>query len=316
MATNSVQREKRRRRVLREDTGEVRKSQRPKTNSNRRYSDGALEEAQPRVTDWLPRQTWQLGVTFAIGVVAVLSLHVVYRWQAAGTVTDGRPLTPAFNLAAAGSIGAWFGSVMSLSCSFLSLMIFNIRRHRIADYRGRYRFWLWAALIFGIASVTTVARFDLAVATWMFNLTGGRPFPSPTAWVIGGWALLSLTVAVPLLLELRMSQLTISGLLAAGLCYAASALLYVGVFRGQTVVTHVAWQVSFLYFGHVLALTSLYAFARLVFLDAQGELTRKPRRERNPIQPPAWVVAWASASGGEEIRQAKGSESQEAGEAG
>lgn len=305
MTTNSVQREKRRRRVLREDAGDVRKSERPSTKGGRRYTDGALEESQLRCTDLLPRQAWKLSALLAAGLVSILLLEFIYRWQAGTAMASSRAVAPPFDLAAAGSIGAWFASMMLMGCSVVSLMTYNLRRHRIADYRGRYRFWLWAAVVFGIASVSTVARIDQVLASLMFTATGGQPSSSTPVWVFVGWSVVGLTVAVPLLLELRMSRTTIAGLLAGGLCYAAAGLLSVGVFRGRTLAGHVSLQVGLLYVGHLFTLTSFLAFARLIFLDAQGQLTRKPRKVPREITPPQWVTAWRQRQAEKRVGQGK-----------
>jgi hypothetical protein len=277
---------------LREDAGEVRKSERPIIKKSRRYTDGALEEAQLRVTDFLPRKGWKLSVLLAAGLILILVLELFYRWQAGSALAASRGIAPPFDLAAAGSVGAWFASLTLLGCSAVALIVYNLRRHRIADYRGRYRFWLWAAAVFGIASVCMTARIDQSMAALMFTVTGGHVISTVPVWVFVGWTAVGLSVAVPLLLELRMSRTTIAGLLAAGVCYAGAGLLSIGVFRGHTLVGHVSLQVGLLYVGHVLTLTSLWAFARLVFLDAQGQLIRKRRKSPPEITPPQWVTAW------------------------
>jgi hypothetical protein len=289
MSANPIQ--QRRRRVLRDEPKEVRKSERPKSKSGRRYSDGALEESQLRITDFLPRATWRLGVVFAVGMTSIAALLLTYGWQAGKSMTAGQPIASALDLASPGSIAAWFAAAMAIGCAAAALIIFGIRRHRIADYRGRYRMWTWAAFVFLLASLDAVAQISQLAAGLVLKLTGGFFISTPATWVLLGWSILALTVAVPFLLELRMSQSTMAGLLAAGLCYATAGLLYGGYFQGSTTTSHAMLQVGFLHTAHLAMFTSLLAFARLVFLDAQGQLVRKERKRRE-ITPPDWAIAW------------------------
>ncbi len=291
MSANPVQREKRRRRVLRDEATEVRKNERPETKSGRRYADAALEDAQFRITDFLPRSAWKLAAVLTAGLTVVSCLEIVYRWQTQVSAENSLAISPSFDLASVGSLGTWFATMAMLGCSLVSLVIYNIRRHRIADYRGRYRLWSWAAIVFLIASVSATTRIDQVAASLAYRVTGGHVLSSVPAWLLVGWSVIGLTVAVPMLLELRMSQTTIAGLLASGICYSAAGLLHVGTFQGSTVVQHVAMQSGLLYVGHVLMFTSLLAFARLVFLDAQGELIRRPRAVK-PVVAPEWAVAF------------------------
>ena len=52
----------------------------------------------------------------------------------------------AIDAGAAGNLAAWFSSCLLLMAAACSLQIYNLRRHKIDDYRGRYRIWVWAAI--------------------------------------------------------------------------------------------------------------------------------------------------------------------------
>ena len=97
-------------------------------------ADAALAESQPRVTDFLPRQQWKLGLMFGLGLLLIIDhgdgymslyahnqslLRDVGEWVTAGTpVSPARSPSssswlswPATSLpsSAIGSVSAWIG---------------------------------------------------------------------------------------------------------------------------------------------------------------------------------------------------------------
>src|SRR5204863_398638 len=68
------------------------------------------------------------------------ALHVhVARLQ----LKAGAAHLAALDVAARGSLAAWYASVLLLAATGWSFIVFAIRAHRVDDYRGRYRVWLW-----------------------------------------------------------------------------------------------------------------------------------------------------------------------------
>ncbi len=68
--------------------------------------------------------------------------------------------------------------------SVACLLIYSIRRHRIDDYRGRYRVWLGAALACLMLSANSVAGLHQVVADMLSHFTGGRRCATARC---GGW---------------------------------------------------------------------------------------------------------------------------------
>src|SRR5205823_14278964 len=64
---------------------------------------------------------------------------------------DGR--IAAFDLDGEGSLGAGFSAALLALSGVTAVLIYTLRRHRLDDYRGRYRLWLWAAMCWFVMSM-------------------------------------------------------------------------------------------------------------------------------------------------------------------
>ena len=71
-------------------------------------------------------------------------LEASYAWML-DRVADGGAPVAALDLAAKGSLGCWFSSLLLLAAAAVAILVYAVRRHRTDDYQGRYRIWLWAA---------------------------------------------------------------------------------------------------------------------------------------------------------------------------
>src|SRR5262245_55562625 len=77
---------------------------------NLRYSESARMEAQPRVTDLVPKKVGTFALLLLAGALLVAGLEGLYAWmpRLAAMTTDGR--VAAFDLDSEGSLGAWLSS--------------------------------------------------------------------------------------------------------------------------------------------------------------------------------------------------------------
>jgi hypothetical protein len=183
------------------------------------------------------------------------------------------PLRPA-------SVAGWFSSLVLAACSVVALLVYSIRRHKEDDYRGRYRIWVWAALVWLLGSMAAAAPTHELVAATVAYLSGSQLTGNPAVFSTSFYAMALATVVVPVFVDMRQSPMALVTALAAGGAYLLGAAIDLqflvpldGPFR--TICLSTARMSS-----HALLLLSLLLFARHVYLDAQGAIAAPRKRVR------------------------------------
>ena len=169
----SGQLDERRRRVLRDELAQPAQTETADATPTgggsakgpvRAYATEVLSERQLRVIDLLPVRPLWVAVSILLAVTAVaaiLCVHIHARTIDLGrNATEGVPYSAflaALDASQRGSLAAWLASVVLAGGAAASLVTFGIRLHRVDDYRGRYRVWLWtaAALVFASLDAAT-----------------------------------------------------------------------------------------------------------------------------------------------------------------
>ena len=96
----------------------------------------------------------------------------------------------AFELGGKGSLAAWFSSLALLAASLVAVLVYTVRRHRMDDYHGRYRVWLWAALCWFLMATDAAASLHEGFRDLMTLLTGAPLLGDGSIWWVIGYALL------------------------------------------------------------------------------------------------------------------------------
>ena len=109
-----------------------------------RYSDAAGVENHPQVTDFIPRRYTSIAMLVGVGAVSTAVLAAALLRGADRSPRRGIRSGEAFDLSSTGSIASWIAAVVTLLASAACMLTYSIRRHRIDDFRGRYRVWLGA----------------------------------------------------------------------------------------------------------------------------------------------------------------------------
>jgi hypothetical protein len=151
-----------------------------------------------------------------------------------------------------------------------SLQIFALRRHKSDDYRGRYRIWLWSALVLTLASADTSADLHRMVRGLMVYWTGRPLGGNGTLWP---WLVCGVPVAifgVCLLIEMRRARPAAALLMLAALSYAVGAGFSSGLIRLAAVPQPGVPQATTLMLGHALVLISVWTYARHVYREAHN----------------------------------------------
>jgi hypothetical protein len=244
-----------------------------------RYTPAARAEHQPRISDLLPLRPWTLWVWFLTGlslVVAHATLYTCYlHWHDPRLPMD----LSALNLDGPRNLARWTSSCLLLASALLAAQILRLRRHRIDDYRARYRLWYYVGVVLVLGSVDTIAGLHRILFAGYEFMAQQYAIPLPRASVEGLLLAMAAGLGVRLLFEIRASRGATISALAAGLAYVTSSFLRNGSVlvlptQLETMVIGVAPLL-----GHYLLLMSLVVYGRHVYLDAQGKLAVGRRAE-------------------------------------
>lgn len=236
------------------------------------YSDAALADQQPRVTDLIPKNWPTLSLWFAMGVVVIamhLVLGIVYHDRLAGRQL---PFDSLLNAEDPGSLASWTAAMMLMLASLTASLIYWIRRNRIDDYRGRYRMWIYVTGLLVLASLDATVGLRRAIVT---GINQAAPeTASPTLFHVG-FALFGVLVMTRLVAEMRASRGAVTWLMISAAMYGMAGLTQWGWISIDVIKsTSVAVAVLTLS-GHWLLTMSMMVYGRYVFLDAQGMISHE-----------------------------------------
>jgi hypothetical protein len=282
----SGQLDERRRRVLRDELAQPADNESadaaPTTGSGsakgpvRAYCPAVLAERQPRVTDFVPiRPLWTV-VTILLALTAVAAIECVHIY--ARTTDLGSPVHFAsLDAASSGSVAAWFSALALVAGAALSLVTFGIRLHRVDDYRGRYRVWLWTAAALALASLDAATGIHNALGLALARLAGTTPTSGSLAaaatisW-LAVYGLVFGTLAIRLAIEIWSSLPAVAALAIAGLLYLIAGLDVLGMLPERGPLVDSVVRTSIVLLAHVSLMSAVGLFARHVCLDATGRL--------------------------------------------
>jgi hypothetical protein len=250
----------------------------PQPQKSEHYGDAGFLEQQVRLLDLVPRRMLSLLLLLATGAAILVGLEVSYLQMLDRVAHGGAPVT-ALDLAAKGSLGCWFSSLMLLAASATSVLVYNVRRHRSDDYQGRYRIWLWAAACWFLLATDQAASLREAFRDLMIVLTGTTLVGNGTLWWVIFYTLVLGAVGSRLVVDMRSSLLSTSLLVGAALAQTLAVAARFGWILPQDGCWAVVWLAGAEMTGNLMLLAATVFHARFVILDAEGLL---PRREPQP----------------------------------
>jgi hypothetical protein len=243
----------------------------------RAYHEAVLSQRQPKVTDLLPVRPLWVVVLLLIGLTGIATIEAIHVHAATLPAIEGGEQLAALNATSDGSLAAWFGSVLLAAAALMASVVFGIRAHRIDDYRGRYRIWLWTAAALTWLSLDAATGVHNAIGLAL-TLVTGRPVvtTSLTAGCTLTWiALYGLVfgaLGLRLIFELWNSRLSLTALLVAGFLYCDAALFELDIIQSPAVLIEGVIESTLVLLAHLALLSSVSFFARHVLLDASGRL--------------------------------------------
>jgi hypothetical protein len=221
-----------------------------------------------RVTDLIPKRPTGLAILFLVGAGTIAALELLQAWTPRLAPYAG-PGAGAFSLRGPASLSIWFSSTVLSLAGLAAILVYNVRRLRSDDYRGRYRIWLWAAMCCFLASVDVTASYHEAFKETLSRVAGTRVYGDGSVWWIAAWLFLFGGVGLRLVVDMRecwpSTATLIAGFSAYGLAVAARFGLPLGT---HGLMIEEGAKLS----GALLLLMAFVLHARHVILDAEGLL--------------------------------------------
>jgi hypothetical protein len=281
----SGQHDDRRRRVLTDEVignGKSRRadtSRSPQTSDSHSYGDAASMDRQPRITDLIPRHYSTFLLLFLAGLTMLAGLEALYASMPdlAAMTTSGHLKT--IDLDAEGSLATSFSSALLAAAGCVAILVYSIRRHKLDDYHGRYRVWLWAAFCWFTMAIDESGSLHESFADMMSYLTGQSFLSHGAIWWIGAYVLMLGAVGLRLLLDMRCCLTSTAALLAAALAYVVAVLTDSGLILPAGSSHEIMLEEGCEMLGNLLLLLSMGLHARYVLLDAQGLIETRSSKQ-------------------------------------
>jgi hypothetical protein len=282
----SGQLDERRRRVLRDELAQPADSETdgaaPTGGTSakgpvRAYCAAVLDERQPRLTDLLPVRPLWTAVAVLLALTAVAAIECIHIHARTMPVAGGEHLA-SLDAAQRGSVASWFSSLVLACGGGLAFIAFSIRRHRVDDYRGRYRVWLWMTAALAWGSLDAATGIHSAVGLLLARLAGQSPAeagPLAAATTISWLALYGLafgTLAIRATIEVWNSLPSLAAIAIAGLAYFLAALATLGMLPASGPLVGSVVHSLLLMIAHVSLVSAVALYSRHVYLDATGRL--------------------------------------------
>ncbi len=246
-------------------------SNEPRRPASRPYSQGARRSRQFKTTDLLPKRIWSVAAVIALLLAAIAGLNLLHLNSPGWVQVIGEEGVEVFSLDSGRGLGVWYSNFLLLLTSCVSLQLFLLRQHRRDDYRGSYRIWLWLALIFLIASASSVTGIAATFRNLVSNTLGSGTPESTLIWVF----LIKLTgltlLIVRGLVEVRHSRLAVFALLIVLLSYGTAHLINeVPSLQTQSTQYIHGSLGNCLLVGCTALFVAVVGYARYVYLNANG----------------------------------------------
>ena len=238
-----------------------------------RYHEKALRRNQPRLTDLIPRSLWAYLSILLLGIISVYGIHRGYRWA------ENAELAPAglFELLAPGSISAWFMSFLLLLIAAASVQLYLLRRHRMDDYRGNYRCWLWIGIVAILLSIDAATGAHRMISMVIEPMEIDGVWSNASAWWVAVLSLICGYQMIRVLIETRYRPL-ICLTSACGLtALIAAAVITMGLWPQATL----AAKALLIHSGLLAYVMATWFFARRIYLDAQ---VYAPEMKQNEVR--------------------------------
>lgn len=241
------------------------------------YANTVGHDGGRRVVDLLPHGRVALTLAILAALMSVGLLSAVDIWSPSIGTLLGDPQLEVLRLDAQRGIAPWLASMLLAGCAPLAWLIYSLRRHRVDDYNGRYRVWLWIGLASLVGSMLESSDLGLLLKAACRRACGVCSLEATAVWNSCG-ALLLVAAALRLLIEVRHSRPAIAAWTASGVALVLSTAMVSPwleiVVTAFPPAARACWLV-----GYVFFLATLLLYVRFVRLQIEG-VVALPKRVR------------------------------------
>ena len=250
--------------------------------STRRYPADVLRDHQARLIDFIPQKLPKLFLLFFVGVAMIAGIEAVYATRVL-ELSEGH--LPAFDLTAEGSLNNWFTSLTLDLAGVVALVVYSLRKHRLDDYHGRYRIWLWAAACWLWLSIDEAASLHESIQALLREFAGQSLRETELVWV-GAYGLVIGAVAMRLVFEMRQCRASVVAIALAGLAFAVAVVAHFAWLPPEVAEYRVPLEEGCEMGGSLFLLLAMCLYARFVILDSQGLVAARPEKEKDAAPAP------------------------------
>lgn len=251
-----------------------------KSSKGRNYSDAALVVNQPPITSLMPTRMWTLSVLLLSGLTLIALLNLLHAELPRLSKWIGAEHLDSLNFMVRGNLAAWTSALLLAWAAFKCAQIYSLRRHRVDDYKGRYRIWLPLTVLMVFASVDAGTGLHDAVGGLIVKLTKATTWDSTSCWLLVA-AIVAGATSVRMIIEMRCSLGSVASLCGALAFYCLAVFVRIG---WLPLTADLGWHtmVTSTLLGHLFVWFTALSYGAHVYLDAQGLLKAKKPREAKP----------------------------------
>lgn len=277
------------------------------------YSQAVRKSCQQRIVQLIPVRRGTVAIALTIFWLAYLGLvychylfhHAPLRPKSWNFAT--LPIASLFDLTAWNSISHWLSCQLWLLTAIACWMTFNLRRHKLDDYRARYR--VWAVMGF----VALFLHFDAGTSSLL--LLGQSIDPWARAEIgYGGWPLVLATTAslvgvmgIRLCSELKTVPTAVLTWVMGLIAVAASALIGTGLLKTSWTPETLRLMSGSLWLAGALAVfQAVVIYLRHTYIQAQKRFLCRRGINLKPIH--VGLPKWNRRGNPDDTRQAQSHE--------
>ncbi len=265
----------------------------PAANALRRdpgYSQNVRRACQQRFMQLIPiRRSSLILVISTVWIVWALLLAGHYLIHVRGQAWSQLPIASLFHIRNRDSIAHWLGTQLWMITALTATLIFQLRRHKMDDYRAKYRIWLiyvFAAIACSLdASSSALYRLGWSIDGW------ARAEIGYSGWsvVFVSFASIVAVLALRLCTELKVAPLSVTFWVFGLFAWGVGAILGTGLIRTNLPQSQLDMFVGGAWLGGILAVwISAGVYLRHIYIQAQRRfvlregLIRESRSLRMP----------------------------------